>query len=142
MITKTADYQAKYKVSIKARKYISNKISGMSDYQAAIKAGYSRNTAVAAKQNIENPSVQRMLNELMERHGLTDEYLIDKLVDGLSKPVKVSVSGFGVTKCPDYALRHKYLETALKLKGYGQLELPKQAITIKLASISANKYVY
>lgn len=53
---------------------------------------------------------------LMEEGGITDKKLKEKLVDGLeSTKIKTSLTEPD-REVPDYATRHKYLETALKLK--------------------------
>jgi len=105
------------KVSTRARKYIQNKVAGMSDYQAAVNAGYSKNTAIAAADNIENPSVKLLMNELMDKKGLTDDHLIDVLSEGLHESSKIHGTDNNFVEIPDYMVRHKYLETALKIKG-------------------------
>lgn len=102
--------------SIRARKYIKNKIAGMSDYQAAIKAGYSSNTALAAVQNIEKPMVKETMAQMMDRMGLTDERLHQHLMDGLENANKIHGYNDNFVEVPDYSVRHRYLETAYKLK--------------------------
>ena len=67
--------------------------------------------------------------DFMEAAGVTDKLLQDKLLEGLesTKPISalILVSGDkpmktkdneGQIEVPDFAIRHKYLETALKLK--------------------------
>jgi len=108
----------KREISIRARKYIKNKVSGMSDYQAAIKAGYKKGTAIAAKQNIEKPRVKEELYDLMDKKGLTNDKLLDVTSEGLEAQ-KIHGTGDNFVEIADYAVRHKYLETALRLKGHG-----------------------
>jgi hypothetical protein len=56
-------------------------------------------------------------NELMEAMGLTDESLLESITEG-QKATKPIVTPKGEIKAvPDYATRHKYIDTALKLKG-------------------------
>jgi len=109
----------KPKISMRARRYVKNKVAGMSDTQAAIKAGYSPNTAIAAASKVEKGSVKKLLTELMDEKGLTDEHLLDKTSEGLNKANKIHGSDDNFVEVPDYGVRHKYLETALRLKGYG-----------------------
>lgn len=67
--------------------------------------------------------------DFLEEAGITDNLLQQKIIEGLesTKPIAalVLVSGDkpmktkdneGQIEVPDYAIRHKYLETALKLK--------------------------
>lgn len=53
------------------------------------------------------------MDELLELHGVTDKALIDKLKEGLdaTRPY-----GKNAKIHPDYATRHTYIETGLKLK--------------------------
>ena len=106
--------------SLRARKYVKNVVAGMTDYQAAIDAGYSSKTAIKANAQIVEKSrgVKELLIELMERKGLTDDHLLDKLSDGLDNATKIQGTQDDFVEVPDYAVRHKYLETGLKLKGY------------------------
>lgn len=101
--------------SIRAKKYIQNKVAGMTDYQAAIKAGYSPNTALAAKQNIENPVVKEEIGRLMEKKGLTDDKILDHLIEGLNA-VRIHGTDSNFIEVNDYAVRAKYLDIAIKLK--------------------------
>ena len=78
---------------------------------ALTKIGYSKST-------INNPS--RVLKkasfiELMERVGLTDNFLAKKVKEGFgsNKPVVIDKE---IVDYPDNIARHKYLETALKVK--------------------------
>lgn len=104
------------KPSIRARKYIQNKIAGMSDRQAALNAGYAIDTADAASIKIETPAVKKLLTDLMDERGLTDDKLLDVLQDGLTNSNKIYGSSDNFVEVPDHSTRHKYLETALKLK--------------------------
>lgn len=112
--------------SVRAKKYIKNKVSGMSDYQAAVKAGYSHNTAIAAKQNIENPSVKESLRQLMDRKGLTDDRILDEVIDGIENSKRIVGSDDNFVEVPDYAVKHKYLETAIRLKGLNETEYSEE----------------
>ncbi len=132
----------KVKVSTRAKKYIKNKVAGMSDYQAAVAAGYSPNTAIAAAQNIENPSVKMEIKELMEKKGLTDDHLLDVLSEGLNTASRIQGTDNDFVEVPDYQTRHKYLETALKLKGkLGKENQPSVQVNVQ-ANIEAQKAKY
>lgn len=63
--------------------------------------------------------------DLMESYGLTDLKLFDKLIEGLeaTKIISARITGKDANErtddfidIPDYATRHKYLDTAFKLK--------------------------
>lgn len=82
--------------------------------------GYSVNTAKTPQKLTES----KAFIEYMEKAGVTDEKLTTVIKEGLDarKAVvmgKDSQESF-VDVQPDYAVRHKYLETALRVKGIGQ----------------------
>jgi len=100
---------------IKAVQYISQ---GDSVSRAMLKAGYSKATA----KNPDHLTERKGFIELLEIVGITDDKLSTVLNEGLSatKAVvmgKESADSF-VDVQPDFMIRHKYLETALKLKGH------------------------
>lgn len=88
-----------------------------------LEAGYSQASANNAKLITEKPS----FIQLMEQHGVDDDTLTSVLSDGLAgmNYIKVErVEGVGknrlkteeIKAVPDLNIRHKYLETALKVK--------------------------
>lgn len=72
----------------------------------------------------------RKLNfaDLMEEAGITDKRLIEKVSEGMEAQKVISSYGgknadastTDFIEVPDHAVQHKYVETALKLKGKGQ----------------------
>lgn len=100
--------------------------------EAAIKAyNYkNRNTAgVQAKDKLRNPKIQNAIQSLADR--IPDDKLHQVMMEGLeaTKPQGVGGMAMNISKngidsighsdmfIADYATRHKYLDTALKLKG-------------------------
>lgn len=55
--------------------------------------------------------------ELMNVMGLTDEHLMKVGQDGLNKSAKFATINGKTQAVPDYATRHKYWDTFLRLKG-------------------------
>lgn len=53
--------------------------------------------------------------DFLEEAGLTDKLLLDKLKEGLESKRFIPRKG-KIAALPDYAVRHKYVETGLKLK--------------------------
>lgn len=116
------------KGNIRQQLYKKYRIQGMSKYAAARKAGYSHNTAVAAKQNIEKRLGQDFSTAL-EMAGLTDKALADHAAEGLKATKKVSTyyekegeegeseTGYEVDEIPDWQNRHKYFESICKMRG-------------------------
>jgi hypothetical protein len=64
----------------------------------------------------------------MEEAGITDKRLIEKVSEGMEAQKVISSYGgknadastTDFIEVPDHAVQHKYVETALKLKGKGQ----------------------
>jgi hypothetical protein len=107
--------------------------------RAMIDAGYSVATAHTPQKLTES----KAFTQYMEEAGLTDEKLVTVLSDGLgaSKAVvmgKESSESF-VDVQPDYPTRHKYLETALRVKGIGGKETTSQNF-IQVINEKGSKY--
>lgn len=103
--------------------------------------GYSKNTA-------DTPTLvtrSKGFMELLEKAGVTDDKLAKVLDEGLnaSKAVvmgRESSESF-VDIQPDYPVRHKYLETALRLKGHGSKDdLAKNNTFIQINNNKGAKY--
>ena len=88
-----------------AKKILENK--GMAVSRAMIEAGYPKTTAKNPQQLTESKSWKELLAEY-----LPDKLLIEKNEEGLNATKKEDRK-----KVPDYYIRHRYLETALKIKG-------------------------
>lgn len=79
---------------------------GKSVSAAMREVGYSENTA----KNPSDLTQSKSFREIMEKAGVTDEKISRVLDEGLQATSKEGD--------PDYSVRHKYLETAVKLKGH------------------------
>ena len=65
-------------MNVRQAKYKKNVISGMSKYNAARAAGYSENTARSRTKELD----QRVsMPDVMERYGLTDKFLTERLTE-------------------------------------------------------------
>lgn len=117
------------KPSVRARKYLKNKVAGKSDYQAAVDAGYSHNTALNARKKVENGGTSLLLHEAMEKNGLTFDYLVKKIKEGIEQTNDCNLGRI------DYANRHRYIETALRLYGFDKSELIDVTVTNQRAYI-------
>ena len=101
----------------KQLKVLKGVIEGKTQTQAALDAGYSPSRAAQTGHEIVRKRKDVYL-KLFEDKGGTDEKLAETHVDGLNALKRTE---HGVDK--DYSTRHKYLESAYKLKGY---EAPTQ----------------
>jgi len=100
-------------LTLKQRKWIKEYIETGNATEAAMRIYDVKDREVAA--NIGSENVRKLqFPELMEDMGLTDIALINVGAEGMTKPVKQSITG---EIHPDYTTRHRYWETLLKLKG-------------------------
>ena len=99
---------------------------------AAIAAGYSRKSAKSIASDLlhHNVNVQAYLYRLMDKRGLTDDRLLTVLDEGLSAKKMVGLLPFKMdgtlpdakeatvdyVGVEDHPTRHKFLETALRMK--------------------------
>lgn len=102
------------KLTLKQRKFVKAYVESGNAANAAKKSGYSKNCArQIGAENLTKPVIKQTIQVLMETRGLSDDRLLEVLESGLAADKIVD----NIT-APDYPTRHKYLETALKLKNY------------------------
>lgn len=118
-------------MNIRQQKYKEYRLQGFSKYASAIKAGYSRNTAINATKNIER---RCNFDQLLEVQGLTDIELAKHAKEGLNA-TKLQSINFKSIERPDWFARHKYLETILKLQG----KLKDKGVDVKVGVNIENK---
>lgn len=100
------------------------------------KAGYSETTInKMLGRTVGSSGVKKAIEEALENSGITDELLTNKLKEGLDATKVISAvilkkdgkaedakeaneSTMDFVDVPDFGVRHKYLETGLKLKGH------------------------
>lgn len=92
-------------MNMKRQKYKANRLAGMSQYKAAIAAGYKHGTAWNAHKKLEKAC---NFDELMVKQGLDDETLLEVLRKG--------IENIGVDGKPDMTAK-AFIEIAMKLKG-------------------------
>ena len=142
----------KKRLSERDRKTIKGILRGESVPKAMEKAGFTKNTARVAcgkKARELAPTIQK----LMEKQGITNQRLCKVLDDGLraTKVISANViaqNGEGMAdahamtkdfvEVDDFAVRHKYLETGLKLHGHMRDKDESQPtnIIVNIANIS------
>ena len=100
------------KATPKQRKVLLGRAEGKTQAQAAILAGYSPRSAHVTGHEILKKHKSEFV-EILEKAGVSDEKLAAVIVDGLD--------AWKRTECgedKDYAVRHKYVETCLDIKGH------------------------
>jgi phage terminase small subunit len=123
------------RLTVKQRKFLKFYLQTGNASESALKAGYSFRES--AFELLSNPIIQKAYQALLDKQGITDDKLNQVLEDGLDatkvvgylhqykkngkngkvekvQPDEIISSEF--LDVPDLPTRHKYLETALKLK--------------------------
>lgn len=80
--------------------------------KSAISSGYHR---TYGSQLMGMPKIQTALQKALEEKGVDDNKLALKLKQGLN--AKTAPKKEGGKQYPDHYIRHKFLETAIKIKG-------------------------
>lgn len=127
-------------LTLKQRRFVKFYLETGNGAESAKRAGYKNRQS--AYENLTNPYIISLFQELMDDEGITDKKLISLIVDGLnatkviSAQVVVNKNKRGSLErdtpevkekiadekstdfidVPDFAVRHKYIETALRLK--------------------------
>lgn len=126
--------QATLKQKIAAREITENHRSAG---EAMRIAGYSKHTASKPS----NMTRSQGFMALMDKMGISDKKLAEKLEEGLDATRAVvmgSKEDSFVDIQPDFQVRHKYLETGLRLKGLGK-EAPSINIGFHMKSDEQRK---
>lgn len=98
-------------------------------------AGYSEMTAKTPQKLTES----KAFNELMSE-AITDAKLIKVIDDGLTANKTFTEDG-EIIDVPDHAVRHKFLETALKVKGAFKTDATGNTFIFNKGDVVAKKYV-
>jgi phage terminase small subunit len=75
-------------LSIRERKFVKALVEGKTPTQAMREAGYAESTALA-KQSEKVGKLGVTIQSLMDKKGLTDDYLLDVLMQGLQATKRV-----------------------------------------------------
>ena len=98
------------KLTLKQRKWLKLYLDNGNATESAFQVYDCKNRDVARNIGSENLS-KLSFSDFLEEGGVTDKLLRDKLIEGLNSD-KIGFEDMS----PDMPTRHKYLETALKLK--------------------------
>lgn len=112
----------KKELTLKQKKFLVEYFKTGNATRSAMKAYKCKSYDVAGSIGYENlKKLHAPIKTLMEKHGLSAGSLIAVLGEGLEAK-KIHGTGDNFVEIEDYAVRHKYLETAarwLKLEGGG-----------------------
>lgn len=105
----------------KQKKFVDNYVNSGNASEAAREAGYSPKTAAhTGYENLQKPQIQAEIRARMDEAGITEPELLKTLKEGLGATQVKVFNNLGniIESDPyiDHVTRHKYLETALKLR--------------------------
>jgi hypothetical protein len=93
-------------------------VAGKTATVALLEAGYSKSVAeTRQKAVLAKPKVQRAILRAMEEAGITEKLIARTMKEGLKARHSVYQDGKRVAQEPDHGNRHKFLKTALELRG-------------------------
>jgi len=102
-------------LTLKQRKWIKEYIKTGNATEAAMRVYDCKDRESASAIGTQNLG-KLSFPELMEEMGLTDITLMNVGAEGMTKANKIHGTNDNFVEIPDYATRHKYWETMLKLK--------------------------
>ena len=102
------------KLTLKQRKFLKYYFESGNASESALKAGYAHRQR--GSELVSKSVIQGAYQELLDKQGITDNKLNQVLADGLGA-TKTEKVGDKFIEVPDHAIKHRYLETGLKLKG-------------------------
>lgn len=106
--------QKRKKLTERQKQYIRNRAMGMTKHDSALNAGYS---AGRTSQLVEkSKDVRETMAQIFNRLGVDDEFLATKIKEGMDAK-KLWGTGDNYVEVEDWDVRHKYIQTAINLKG-------------------------
>ncbi len=110
------------KATIKQRRALAIMAENGGNVSAAMRAaGYSAQTAKTPTKLTESQAFISLMDEM----GITDTLMLSTLKDGLQATRESE---------PDHVSRHKYLETAIRIKGYAKGDIPGNTINFNFGA--------
>lgn len=112
----------KKRLSLKQKGFAKDFVESRNATEAAMKNYNCKNrisAAVTGNHALTSPQVIREIDRIMAEKDITDDFLMGKLREGLDANVVSNFKGdVEETEVPDKYVRHKYLQDALKMKGF------------------------
>ncbi|MDB4285620.1 hypothetical protein N9903_01805 [bacterium] len=111
--------EAMVQLSTREQKAVQGLLEGKSQTQAMVEAGYSQSMAHKQQKKVfGRDRIQSALVAAMESIGVDVEKLAGVIRDGLGANRLVFYKATGEPiSIPDHAIRHKFLQTSLELRG-------------------------
>lgn len=90
----------------------------------------NKTATVMAVENLAKPSIQKALKSIAD--SLPDEDLIKVHKEGLQASEQIFKEGVLIAEKPDYSVRHKYLDSAYKLKGLYEKDEQRNVVVLPI----------
>lgn len=120
--------------TLKQKKFVENKLKGMSSQKAALEAGYSPNTAKTANREIaEHRGTQLIANKLgqaLNDKGVDETFLANKIYDGFGAVIPRTDGE------ADYKTRLDYIKYSSELQGHGVTQKVEHSGSLNLTNFS------
>jgi phage replication-related protein YjqB (UPF0714/DUF867 family) len=128
--------------TVRQLKYRKNRLRGMSQYDAAIAAGYAESTARVSVVRTERLVKASIIDEL-NRAGATDKYIAEQLAEIAHSATRLHLTKAAREEYPDYRVRKDTLELMTKLKRHVSddptvVEQNQTHITVVLATANVH----
>lgn len=118
-LTHQAESKKKIVLTPKQARFLSAKLQGKSRPEALKEAGLSAHTSTSRLEG--NPNLRAVLLGSMDKHGLTEDFIVSKMKSGLNAKKVLYATKDGVIsdvkKVPDNETQHKYFRDVLEIRG-------------------------
>lgn len=136
------------KITIKQKKFIDRYIETGNATQAAFEVFNVKsrhNAKILGWNYLQKPKVKKEVERLMEKHEVTDEFLMQRLREGLDAKVVSNYKGeTEQTDIKDLNVRHKYWQEAAKLREMypaQKVETKNVNIDVQLETLSSKEVI-
>lgn len=124
----------KKKLSLKEKGFAKDFIKTKNATEAAV-LNYNvknrKSAALVGCKNLKKPRILREIDRLMEDQKITDPFLMTTLKEGLKANFIASYKGEAeLTGIADHNIRHKFLQDALKMKGFLREQVDVRSLNI------------
>ena len=102
---------------MKEKKFVKEYLKTGNASEAVRRAGYNATPQSVRVIGTENLAKLNIVG-LMDKHGVTDELLVQSLKEGLQAWKRVGSFGEEEQLDPDFAVRHKWWNSAMQVKGH------------------------
>jgi len=135
-------------LTVRQQKFVTGYLEGKPITAAATDAGYAPTTAArGATELLKSPRVRSVIQQAMEKAGITDDRLATVINEGLeaTKATHIVIKGqIHTVESPDWAARHRFADMVLRLRNAYPADKVDMAVTdvpyeVRLREIMARR---